>query len=359
MATTVTDRLGFKLQAAGDNPGTWEVDLNQGLQDAEDRFFLADAGDPNAEIHGGGSDAAMASAYIGQRYHDTDTDIWWTAQDAADPGTWVSDTIAQGLCTGVLEWLTISTLRLRPTFGNTLYIEIDGTQVPFVGALSWDMEADFFEGAEGASLPVYLYVENVAGVITPHLSGTVPQYVGDSKPGYHAVETSYRCIGSWWNGSGSDLLKGQMDRDGWLRFGYHDADHIYAGGSEITTTPQADYRSLTMNIPKTASNVLIHAGLANETNSTYLALAKSGAGVTALPSGYNDLEKLSAAGFEETVLLMQTKSAEVEVYGPVLVEIGIDNRAAPAIKYGTNLRVIDDVELVIMGYQDLWAPRGY
>ena len=57
MATTTTARLGFKLQAAGDNPGAWEVDLNQGLQDAEDRFFKSGIVDPNTDL--------IESDYIG------------------------------------------------------------------------------------------------------------------------------------------------------------------------------------------------------------------------------------------------------------------------------------------------------
>jgi len=364
MATTTTDRLALKMQAAGDNPGTWEVDLNQGFVDADARFFLADAGDPNAEIHGDESDAGMESVYIGQRYHDTDTDIWWTAQDIGAPGTWVSDQAilmaGMGMCTGRLVWGSETTIVLTRAYGTILYAEIDGVIVSLADDLTFDMEADIFEGGEGPSEPIYLYVQNDAGVLTPQLSGVAPDDLGGTKPGYSPNEAAYRCIGSWWNDSSGDLMKGQYDRDGWLRFNSSEGtDHIYNEVGELTLTGQADWRALSLNLPKTVSNIQLHiTGYAGA--DAYMALAVSAAatGIDLPTSSVGPPWKYTNAKFIDAVIIVQIDNRGV--MGATNAIMPISDRTAPALKYGHNTNADPTfMEFVVKGYQDIWAPKGY
>jgi hypothetical protein len=362
MATTVTDRLGLRIQDAGDNPGTWEVEMNQGLQDADDRFFLSDAGDPNAEIHGGGSDAGMESVYVGQRYLDTDSGLWWTAQDIGAPGTWVSDqaTLLSGIgkLTGVLSRSSNIVYQLLPAYGTIIYVEIDGVIVSHSGALSFDITADLFEGAEVASIPIYLYVENVDGVLTPQMSPVEPYDIGEAKPGYNQAENTYRCIGSCWNGADGHFAAASHDRDGWVRFNIPDqTDHVYDGSSELTLAKQADYRSLTLKVPKTASNVLLHV-MGDTQDRIYMALAKSNAAIPTLPT-IDGPWFLADTGLESALaILVAYRDNQAAVPGLLMP---IAARSAPAMKYGYNHtdKTWDEFEIVLLAYQDMWAPKGY
>jgi hypothetical protein len=357
MATVKTTRLNLAKQAAGDNPGSWEVDMNQGYQDADDRFFLSGAGDPNTA--GGG----VTSNYIGQRYLDTDTDLWWTAQDAAAPGTWVSDQdmllLGRGMCTGRLERGSDSTLILKPAYGTIIYTEVDGVIVSHSGNLTFDLATDYFEGSETASETVYLYVQNNAGVLTAQLSDQPPDDIGDTKPGYSGHTNTYRCIGSWWNGSDGHLVEGQYDRDGWFRFNsVEGTDHLYNQTAELTLTGQSDYRSLTLNLPKTATNVQL-AVLGYGADDWYMALARSDAAAATLPTGSAGPPwKLSNSNLVDAVAVVQSENARVADASTVIMPIA--DRTAPALKYGHNHSKDPTVmEFVTKGYQDMWAPKGY
>ena len=268
-----------------------------------------------------------------------------------------------GMCTGRLEWLSDTEMILKPAYGTIIYIEINGSIVSHVGNLTFDITADRFGDAEAPSTAYYLYVASNDGVLTPHIGAEEPHDIGDAKPGYNNTNPTYRCIGSCWNDSDSDLLKAQYDRDGWVRFnGIEATDHLYDESAELTVAGQADYRSLSLNLPLTASKALIHIfGNIADGTGTYMALAMSDAAVTTLDSGAEPW-KLSDAGFEDAILLLQhgTSGFNPVQYSAHHVEMPIADRTAPALKYGHNIVKDPDIlEFVVMGYQDIWAPKGY
>ncbi len=367
MATTTTTRLGLKKQAAGDNSGTWEVDLNQGFDDADAAFFLSGAVDPNGAVN---------SAFIGQRYYDTVTGYWWTATNVASPSSaWVSDfttidtdvnhpanptTLAADYTHGhlncVLEWVSDTEVRLRPIGGSDIYVDFSGVRVTISGAFVFDVTTDR-EAAQtlDASTPYYLYLDNdtVPGTPEPVVSKTPPDDIGGTKPGYHPTLTDHRCVGSIWIDSGIDVSKFRADRDGTIAFQANDSDQITDLSGIVS---QADYRTHTLNVPLTAVAVLLHVIARDTSEGWYLTLAVSDVGVASLPNSGPAIF-LGDAGLEEAFAILQARAAQ---YGSGLFEIPIADSSSPAIKYGQNRgNNLDTCEFVIRGYVDRWAPKGF
>ncbi|KKN31257.1 hypothetical protein LCGC14_0825730 [marine sediment metagenome] len=368
MATTTTTRLGLKKQAAGDNSGAWEVDLNQGFDDADAAFFLSGSGNPNGSEN---------SAFVGQRYYDTSTGYWWTAEDIASPSSaWVSDfatidadvthpiptTHAQDYTHGdiqaVLEWLSITEFQLRPIGGTDIYADISGSRVTIAGDFVFDVTTDR-EGAQtlDASTPYYLYLDNltVPGTPEPVVSKTPPDDIDDTKPRYHPTEADHLCVGSLWIDSNTDVAKVKIDRAGKTTFQANDSDQI-TDLSGIAS--QADYRTHVLNVPLTAIEVEMHVIGRDASASWYLALAMSDAGVASLPNS-GPTHFLGDAGFEDAIALLQEGSGPDKWQARTL-NIPIADSSSPAIKYGHNRgNALDTCEFVIRGYVDRWAPKGF
>ena len=370
MATTTTPRLGLKTQAAGDNPGTWEVDLNLGLLSAEDKFQITAAGDPNV---------ALQADFIGQRYHDTDDDYWYTARDTAAPSDWVSDfeTIdadvvhptfpltlvgdyPHGHLNAALEWLSITEVQLLPLGGNIIYYDDLGTRVTLAaGAFIFDITTDL-EGAqtEDASTAYYLYMDNltVPGVPEPVVSKTPPDDIGDVSgdgPGYHPTLASHRCVGSFWNNSSSAIAEFRIMRDGMVLFDSRPrdfTDHYIS----LNAVANAGLRNQTLGIPLTAEACRLQLFMwAHGSNDSYVVFAQGGAAQTMAdlspPVGINTYA-------DADLFLQQDNGRSVNV----VWEVPIVTRSAPAFRYGHNDNSDPQlVEAMILGYRDLWAPHNF
>jgi len=370
MATTTTDRLNLRKQANGDNPGTWDVDLNAGFDDADDRLFQTDAGDPNI---------AVQAHYIGQRYLDTDTDLWWTAQDTADPSTWVDDatlidaeithpaaptTLALDYTHGdlrcILEWVTSATVRLQEIGGTDIYVDISGERVTVAGPFTWDISnADHREGAqtEDASTIYYLYIDNLTtpGTPEPIISTTPPDDIAGTKPGYHPTLADHRCVGSVWNNSGSNIQPFIVQGAGWVQWmqPYDRAEQIFAS---LDRTQAFTYTSQALNIPLSADMVELQFSIEAAGQVGTLIISASDAGDDSWPTTAGPHSaSLAVLNEVHTVVNMNTSTMKMP-----LVRLPIADRTAPAFKYaslrGTTLGFL---EAIVNGYRDLWAPRGY
>lgn len=369
MATTVTPRLGLKKQAAGDNPGAWEVDLNAGFDDADAAFFLSGTVTPN--------DPGVESTYIGQRYYDSVTGLWWTATEIADPSTaWVSDlttldaaithpdSVEIGALVGTLEWLNATDVILRPLHGTVLLVDISGTGVTNAGAITFDIANDR-EGAqtEDASTPYYLYLDNLTtpGTLFPLVSKTPPDNTTGTKPGYHPTLVDHRCVGSIFNDSGLDLAKFTME-NGFVRYDDITRDHTdFTHG--LNLSGQSALRSQSVNLPETATMMQIAATLGGATSirGVYMAFAKAGATTTGFPSA-GPYHALNDSEFVECAFILQSGESGqgLNTKGSAAATFELDNAtpATPVVLHGHNLSTDPaNCDITILGYQDQWAPK--
>jgi len=352
MATSTTARLGLKTQAAGDNPGAWEVDLNAGLLACEARFYREAAGDPTA--------GAEEGDYIGQRYYDTTLGLWWTCTATGTPGTWIADVNqvfrGYGLLSARLEYVDDTTCRLVPASGTSIFVEIDGVIFQNIGNLVFDITADIFGAAEAASTAYYLYLYNDAGVLTVAIGAEAPDEPGGTKPGYNPTNTGYRCVGSRWNNSSGHLHNCRTEQDGWTIFGPErdDTDHMLANA---LVAPQADYNSLTLNIPASADEVRVVSSVESRAGGGYMAFAPSDAAAATLPDDQQEL-RLSQSGFEEAMFIHEVDSLKTT---SMQFQFSIADRSTPVLKYGHNITAPGQpfLELAVQGYKDIWAPRGF
>jgi len=372
MATSVTDRLGLKMQANGDNPGAWEVDLNQGFLDADAAFFKSGTGDP---------DGVIESDYIGQRFLDTATNYWYTATSVGAGADWVSDFLTIdadvvhppppdtyytfGMLLAQLQWVSNTGVRLAPILGNVIYIDIDidGAGVrktlEHTGILAFDIVTDHHGAAETSSQANYLYVDDDDddGVLTVNVSAAAPDDIGGTKPGYHSAEPTWRCVGSFWNDENSDITKFKAGRDGEIIFDgpTRATDHIHAFA---TLASQSALRTETVNIPACATSfkmqVLLEAS--SEGGGGYCVFAQDDAVSTGLLDT-NVPIKITDAPYVEADLVLQSDTNDV---AQSHVELNVVTRAAPAFKYGHNkTSPVTYIEAVVRGYKCLWTPKGF
>ena len=369
MATTATDRLGLKKQANADNPGTWEVDLNQGFDDADDRLFLSGAGNPHGVI---------TSNYIGQRYLDSVTELWYTAQTLGATADWVSDFdiidplvthdappetyFTYGLLQAHLEWVSATSVRLSPTLGTTVRIHLDVAGVDKIvenaGALLFDIVTHHHGAtAEAASQANYLYVENDVDddTIDVHVSASAPYDINGTKPGFHTTENTWRCVGSIWNDSGSDLSKFIMGRDGLVLFDGITRDHT-DHTMQLSLAEQSAYRNQVLAMPVTATSVLLQLMHKASGSAGYAAFAQDGATSIGLPTDA-PIHLLSDVEFVEAEVILQGGAGD---YMVVAKQFNLPNRVVPAFNYGHNRTSTPDLlQAVLMGYWDIWAPKGF
>ena len=367
MATTVTPRLGLKKQAAGDNPGTWNVDLNAGFDDADAKFFRAGTDDPNI---------AETADFIGQRYHRTTDDYWWTATATGSPGTWVSDfaiidadvnhpvipttlptDYPHGHLVARLSWLSTTEVQLRPVGGNTIYYDSSGTRVNITGDFVFDITTDR-EAAQtlDPGIAYYLYLDNdtTPGTPLPVVSKTVPFDMGTAKPGYHPTLTDHRCVGSIWFNLISQISKFTAFPGGRIIFDSNNTTGDFFI-LNLTLTGQAALRSRVLNVPKTALSCRLHAMFhSHASQDGYMVIAKSDATMTVSAQ----IVPFSMVAFipDDPVVILQqnTNRSVVSDFDMIIAD-----RTAPAFKYGHDNSLPKMFEVKIVGYTDLWAPRNY
>ncbi len=366
MATVKTPRLNLAKQAAGDNPGSWEVDINQGFDDADARFFRTGAVDP---------DGVEDSDYIGQRYQDTVTELWYTATDAASPGAWTKDfdtidplvthptpatSLAQdyqhGHLIGILDNPTLSTVRMRPLGGTTGYVDISGGRETWTGDFTWDIsDAGHREGAqtEDPSKAYYLYFDNdtTPATLLPIISTTPPDDIDGTKPGYHPTLADHRCVGSVWQNANSDIVKSLWQPGGVVMFTEHDADHTPTVNGAAT----ASWRNLPVNLPLTALDIrLTISGTRGAGAVGGVIVGADGATGTI---GGGDLT--TPAGMKHVLMHSITTGAGDFSGASVQGVVPIVTPATPAISYAVTAVTLNTFFMAVTGYRDRWAPKGF
>ncbi len=370
MATTSTLRLGLKKQENGDNPGAWEVDLNLGFDDADDRLFRTGSGDP---------DSVETSDYVGQRYLDTASELWYTAQTLGAAADWASDfdildlLITHptppttyntfGMLLGHWEYTSVTSYTLEPIVGTTIYIEIDVAgelkQLSNVGDMVFDIVANAHGPAEAASTVYYMYVEDDDddGTIDKHVSSVAPYDISGTKPGYHPTENTWRCIGSMFNDSGQDVAKGYWGRDGLFILDAptrDQADHLYP----LTKSTTASLLQQAVNIPLTCTHFLldVYMEAAGQSGGSYCAFGQDDA-TAALPLTVPP-HKLSDALFVECthILLIHNPNDG----NSARIDMPVVTRNAPAFRYGMGrATTVTELEAMMIGWYDIWAPKGF
>ncbi len=366
MATTLTARLKLAKQATGDEPGTWAATQNDSYDDADERLFLRGAGEP---------DGSVESHYLGQRYLDTDTEIWWTATSVGAAADWTSDldiidaaithpiptTHAQDYSHGhliaALEWVSATQVKLVAIAADgEIYYDNNAERVSYTGDFTFDITTDR-EGAQtlDATTPYHLYMDystlSVALTPEPIISKTVPNARGTDPAGYHPTEVDWRSVGSIWVNSASEITKFKMvgnkmvfneaDRDG---------DHHY----NLIRTGQSALREVPLNVPLTCEAVqlflMYYAGGA----AGYVVFAQDGKSITLSDGGGLPL---TIEDYGEIEILMQQDISRGMV---ATWDMPVITKATPKFLYGHNdNNDPDELEVVVHGYTDIWAPRGY
>lgn len=258
----------------------------------------------------------------------------------------------RGQLSAELVYVSPSQVRFRPTHGTKVSVEIDGAVVDLTGNLTFDA-ATVFEGTETASLPIYLYVNNVAGVLTPHLSHTAPDLPGGTKPGYHPTNTSWRCVGTCWNDSALNIVP-FVTSGGWHMFRELVPNHVHA----LSLAHPLGWTSLALNIPKGAREVrltnIVHA------DDVYCVYGQSDAPGT-LPAGNAGFGYGTAGGQGVIAMsdLVGLGSSASDGDSSQFV-IGIADQNAPGIRYGTMNHdgdtSLDVHELKVLGYRCGFGP---
>ncbi len=254
----------------------------------------------------------------------------------------------QEVLSGQLFRTSNSVVRLRPSSGDAVVVGIDNKILKTTGDLVWDMAADL-EGSEVASVPLYLYARDNAGVLDEQISATVPDLPGGTKPGYKNADATRRCIGSVYNDVGQDLVPTIWGPGGQVMFLEHDADHHH----DLVEAASTSWRNEVVNIPVTASGVFISASGIWPTGTGGIFFAADGATGT-IPAG--GVDPTNANLINALLHAVSTGSNDgngVSVQG----EIPIVTPATPAISYVSSVGLTSNFFMVVRGYRDLYAPK--
>ncbi len=263
---------------------------------------------------------------------------------------------------GKLEWVGNSSVRIRPVVGADIVFAIDGQIVKKTGDLVFDMTSDLIP-SEAALTPYYLYIEDDAGVLTPHIDSVRPYLPGETKPGYHSSGgglAGYLCVGSVFNDSGSALAAARWS-NGWSIWsvginGPFDWDQ----GTSIPTAWQT--LALT-GLPLCAAEARFWATM--EGSRIGICYGSSEAG-TSLPSGApaGYMHRASDAGMRSVLASLDSEQGTpdpgYDAQG-LQFDIPIADPAVPAIKWGivdhhTSAQYLYENNLRCIGYKDLYAP---
>ena len=255
----------------------------------------------------------------------------------------------KGLLDAVFERFDTTTVRLSRKTGSDIRVEIDGAVLSQSGSLDFVLPTHLETGSEEASTRYYCYVQDVASVMTPRISVTPPVVNPSLKMGYHPTQTSWRCVGSFFNDASSNVLPFRTNGR-WLRFTEKDAAHFYNPGS--LTSPKA-WTSQALTIPIGARAVQIQAFL--DGNDNYLCFGSSDV-VQALPAT-NAPHALDETEMGGVLFRIGGFADSVIEYGNG--ELPIADPAAPAIKWGivqVGTTDITDVQFRVLAYYDPHLP---
>ncbi len=268
------------------------------------------------------------------------------------PGVLGADS-ATGLFNARFASTTTGTAKLEPGITGTLDIDIDGTVLSQNGNLVFtlDGDLDLDTGVEQNSKAYFCYVEDVAGTMTPHISLGNPVDYGDAtnKVGYHPTNTTWRCVGSFWNDENGDIVPFYMSGN-IHQFQKHVADHEV----NLPSTESTSWQPQLLNLPKTVTRM--HGTIMIDLTASFTTCYGISTAFGTLPTGDGTVwdEWFSSAALEWAKYVVKKRA------GPEMlsVEIPIALRSAPAIAVG----VLDGSptlhRLIVTGYVDPWAPKS-
>jgi hypothetical protein len=283
------------------------------------------------------------------RYNGTDFLLTnFTSGDIVTPAS-----LSPTLGVGHLVYVDNSTVAIKSGSGGNIEINIDGTKLTQSGDLTFILGdfgvggSNLDTGSENNSTPYYLYVDNLAGVMDPVISALAPIEIGLANAGYHPTRTDERCVGSFWNDVGEDIVKFHMVNDRQM-FIEHDNDHEPATNKNQSSS----WRNLPVNIPLSASAVMFSANVwENGAGAGFLG-ADGAAG--SISTGSRNIYITAGA-----LYCMSVSAANQAGSGTACGEIPIVNRAAPAISYGNNVNGdLTEFNILITGYTDMWALKN-
>lgn len=161
-----------------------------------------------------------------------------------------------GLAHASFQYATAATVKLARQYASKIKIEIDGKVIEHATDLTFAW-GDLDTGSETASTFYYCYVEDVSGVLTPHISATAPE-TSANKVGYHPTNTTWRYVGAFRNNASSnidpfDALGNQVF------FRTNESERVHTLGSAIVATA---WTSQAVVLPKTASSMILNAQIA-------------------------------------------------------------------------------------------------
>lgn len=273
--------------------------------------------------------------------------------------TFRGQTIApnRGVLVGRLEYVDASHVQMAPGIAGVVEVEIDGVLLSSSSALSFELgdsgvgASDLDTGNEAVDTAYYCYFYNSGGSIAKKLSATPPDDIGDTKPGYHPTNTTWRCVGMLWNNSNEDIEPFECSngrtklRDHW---GWHEYDLV-------TGSSDQNWATTSMDMPKTSPRVFgeHYASLRR----MWALLGASDA--TANPTGddplYSDLPndvESALVGDGSDIYSEQTKHCEIRIADRTDPKI-----ASAIVTRTTGLRNVDDHQFILQGWEDPWAPK--
>jgi hypothetical protein len=180
----------------------------------------------------------------------------------------------------------------------------------------------------------------------PVISETPPNSVG-----YHPTLADHRCVGSIWNNSSEDITKFLMVGN---RMVFNevtrDPDHHY----NLNATGQSALRVMPLNIPLTCEAAQLLLFMFAPGATSYAVFAHAGKSINlvdagGLPHTLNNWPQV------EIVLQQGLGRGEMTTWDMPVVDM-----ADPKMLYGHNdANNPDELEALVHGYTDIYAPRGY
>jgi len=175
--------------------------------------------------------------------------------------------VPTGLLIGRLEYVNTQSVKIARGLGGEIRVELDGVVVVRSASdLTWDFATDLDTGSETASTWYYLYVFESGGALVPKISATGPVMdAASGKVGYHPTNTTWRCIGSFYNNASSNIMPFDRHSDGWVVYRAATAGTPFTedlGNPDTQTTYTT--KSLSGAIPATARAVRLQVRLAED-----------------------------------------------------------------------------------------------
>lgn len=270
----------------------------------------------------------------------------------------------RGTLHGSFEYVSASQVRLRPRLGTRIAIEIDDVVYQKAVDLVFDHALDF-SGSETASSPVYYYVhwdpagDGGAGDFVPHATHTSPHLPGGAKPGYHPTNTTWRCVGTAWNGPGSDLVPFTLRR-GRHTFRERVADHYHT-----LTMTFGGWLDLALNVPDGAGAVSLLVLLRGDDPRVAFGTSDAPGSLPTtetVPHSLNDanMQGVLAIAGNETSSNISTSGGPTQTTQTLQIDLPIADLASPGIRYGAldeGAAGASNAEMKVIAYDDPFAPQ--